>query len=321
MRERIYFQVDEDSHKKRIDEFLFDRFHSLSKMYLRGVFKAGDCEINGYTANSGTKIKFNDFIEITVDLTRETAMRPENVRLDIIYEESEFLIVNKPSEMLVHPTHRDKNGTILNALSHYLNEKTLIERAENGGQWTVDSEQSSVKNPKSQIPNPKSEIVRPGLVHRLDKKTSGLLLIAKTARAHRVLSDQFERKTVEKIYLALVEGNVEKDSGEIIAPIGRFEDTKHWNIKEDGKYAETKFKVVERFTDATLLELQPVTGRTNQLRIHCEFIRHPIIGDEKRGGREFSRLCLHAHKLTFNHPATGERMTFEAAMPKEFNLE
>lgn len=302
MRERIYFQVDEHSHKKRIDEFLFDRFHSLSKMYLRGVFKAGDCEINGYTANSGTKIKFNDFIEITVDLTRETAMRPENVALDIIYEEPEFLIVNKPSEMLVHPTHRDKNGTILNALSHYLNEKTLIERS----------------NLKSQIPNLKSEIVRPGLVHRLDKKTSGLLLIAKTARAHRVLSDQFERKTVEKIYLALVEGNVEKDSGEIIAPIGRFEDTKHWNIKEDGKYAETKFKIVERFTGATLLELQPITGRTNQLRIHCEFIKHPIIGDEKRGGREFSRLCLHAHKLTFNHPATGERMTFEAAMPEEF---
>lgn len=127
MRERIYFQVDENSHRKRVDDFLFDRFHSLSKMYLRGVFKAGDCEINGYTANSGVRLKNNDFVEITVDLTRETAMRPENVPLDIVHEEAEFLIVNKPTEMLVHPTHRDKNGTILNALSHYLNEKILAE--------------------------------------------------------------------------------------------------------------------------------------------------------------------------------------------------
>lgn len=277
-------------------------------MYLRGVFKEGNCEINGYTANSGVRLKTNDFVEIEVDLTRETAMRPENVRLEIVYEEAEFLIVNKPSEMLVHPTHRDKNGTILNALSHYLNEETLIERGR------------TEANPEFQISNPKSQIIRPGLVHRLDKKTSGLLLIAKTARAHRILSDQFERKTVEKKYLALVEGIVRENAGEIVAPIGRFEETKHWNIKLDGKYAETKFQTIKRFVDATLLELQPITGRTNQLRIHCEHIKHPIIGDEKRGGREFSRLCLHAFRLTFDHPATREKMTFEAAMPDEFNF-
>ena len=278
-------------------------------MYLRGVFKEGNCEINGYTANSGVRLKTNDFVEIEVDLDRETAMRPEAVALDIVHEEAEFLIVNKPAEMLVHPTHRDKNGTILNALSHYLNEKTLVERSANE------------KNPKSEIRNPKSVIVRPGLVHRLDKKTSGLLLIAKTARAHRILSDQFERKTVEKKYLALVEGIVEKDVGEIIAPIGRYEETKHWNIKTDGKYAETHFRVLKRSSDATLLELQPITGRTNQLRIHCEYLKHPIIGDEKRGGREFSRLCLHAFRLTFSHPATREKMAFEAAMPADFNLQ
>jgi 23S rRNA pseudouridine1911/1915/1917 synthase len=295
-----------NSHKQRIDEFLFDKFHSLSKMYLRGVFKAGNCEINGYKANSGVKLKTNDFVEIEVDLERETAMRPENVALDIVYEEAEFLIVNKPPEMLVHPTHRDKNGTLLNALSHYLNEKTLRERS------------ADEQNPESRIPNPKSAIVRPGLIHRLDKKTSGLLLIAKTARAHRLLSDHFERRTVEKKYLALVEGIVEKDVGEIVAPIGRFEETKHWNIKEDGKYAETRFQVRERFADTTLLELQPVTGRTNQLRIHCEHIGHPIVGDEKRGGREFSRLCLHAFKLSFNHPTNHRKLVFEIDIPDGF---
>ncbi len=292
-------------------------------MYLRGVFKEGNCEINGYTANSGVRLKTNDFVEIEVDLDRETAMRPENVALDIVYEEPEFLIVNKPPEMLVHPTHRDKNGTILNALSHYLNAECGVRSAEYENENKLESETdfAAANKNHSAFRTPHSAFIRPGLVHRLDKKTSGLLLIAKTARAHRVLSDQFERKTVEKKYLALVEGIVEKDAGEIIAPIGRYEETKHWNIKADGKYAETKFKVIERFTDSTLLELQPVTGRTNQLRIHCEYIKHPIIGDEKRGGREFSRLCLHAFRLTFNHPTTHQKMTFEAAMPPEFNPE
>ncbi len=308
MQERIYFQVDENFHRKRLDDFLFDKFHSLSKMYLRGVFKAGGCEVNGYTVNSGVKIKTNDFVEITVDLARETAMRPENVALDIVYEEAEFLIVNKPPEILVHPTHRDKNGTILNALSHYLNEKTLSER------------NAKAKNPESRTQNPESKIIRPGLVHRLDKKTSGLLLIAKTARAHRLLSDQFQCRLVEKKYLALVEGIVEKDAGEIVAPIGRFEDTKHWNIKEDGKFAETHFRVRERYADTTLLELQPITGRTNQLRIHCQHLGHPIVGDEKRGGREFSRLCLHAYKLSFEHPTMRETLTFEIEKPANFSV-
>ncbi len=306
MEEKIYFQVEQQFHRQRLDDFLFDKFHSLSKMYLRNVIKAGKCEVNGFSINSGTILKANDFVEIDVDLTRETAMRPENVALDIVYEEAEFLVVNKPPEMLVHPTHRDKNGTILNALSFYLNKDILQERS------------STQENPNSETQNPKSKIVRPGLIHRLDKKTSGLLLIAKTARAHRVLSDQFERKRVEKTYLALVEGIVEQDAGEIVAPIGRFEETKHWNVKTDGKYAETRFRVRERFADATLLELQPITGRTNQLRIHCEFIGHPIVGDEKRGGREFSRLCLHAYKLAFQHPSGHQKLTFEIDLPADF---
>ena len=309
MEKRIYFQVEKHFHRQRLDVFLFDKFHSLSKMYLRNVIKAGKCEVNGFSINSGTILKQNDFVEIEVDPARETAMRPENVALEIVYEEAEFLIVNKPAEMLVHPTHREKNGTILNALSFYLNQETIRERnAEN-----FDS--------KFQTPNSKLEIIRPGLIHRLDKKTSGLLLIAKTARAHRILSDQFERKTVEKTYLALVEGIVEKDAGEIVAPIGRFAETKHWNVKADGKYAETKYKVIERFADTTLLEMQPITGRTNQLRIHCEFINHPIVGDERRGGREFSRLCLHAYKLAFSHPSDNRRLEFTAEMPEDFLTE
>ncbi len=127
MQTKIYFQIDANSHRLRLDDFLFDEFYSLSKMYLREVIKEGNCEVNGYTGNSGIILKTKDFVEIEVDLDRETAMRPEAFPLDIVYEEESFLLVNKPPEMLVHPTHRDKNGTLLNALSHYLNQKVLLE--------------------------------------------------------------------------------------------------------------------------------------------------------------------------------------------------
>ena len=280
-------------------------------MYLRGVIKEGNCEVNGYAVNSGIILKTNDFVEIEVDLDRETAMRPENVPLEIVYEDESFLIVNKPAEMLVHPTHRDKNGTLLNALSYYLNQENLPRSKrqntfENGSEERLDK------------PNPNYKIIRPGLVHRLDKKTSGLIVIAKTLRSHRTLSDYFERKLVEKKYLALVEGVVKEDSGEIRAPIGRYEETKQWGVKEDGKNAETRYRVIKRYGDTTLLELQPITGRTNQLRIHCEFIGHPIVGDEKRGGRAFKRLCLHAYKLTFTHPINHHPLAFEIEMPEDF---
>ena len=137
------------------------------------------------------------------------------------------------------------------------------------------------------------------------------MIVAKNARAHRILALHFERKIVGKKYFAVVGGNLEKDEGEIIAPIGRFAEERVWNVKADGKYAETRFWVKERFADSTLLELEPVTGRTNQLRIHLAHIGHPILGDTKYGGREFSRLCLHAYKLGFWHPNGNRRMEFE----------
>jgi 23S rRNA pseudouridine1911/1915/1917 synthase len=190
--------------------------------------------------------------------------------------------------MLAHPSHRENSGTLLNALVHHLN-------------------QSAHRTPPFAL-------IRPGLIHRLDKQTSGLLVVAKNARAHRILSGHFMRKLVEKRYLALVEGLVEKDLGTIEAPIGRYDELKHWSVKPDGKHSETRFRVLETHHDTTLLELEPVTGRTNQLRIHCEMIGHPIVGDVRRGGREFARLCLHAHKLAFPHPVINEYVRFEAPL-------
>jgi 23S rRNA pseudouridine1911/1915/1917 synthase len=289
---RFEFQVEESFAKVRLEDFLCEKFPNLSKMYLRELIKSEKCEVNGVAENRGRRLRGGDFIEIEADTTRETAMKPEAIPLEIVFEDTEILVVNKPAGMLVHPSHREKTGTFLNALSHHLNHSI----AESGADK-----------------NPKSKIVRPGLVHRLDKQTSGLTVVAKTPRAHRILAAHFQKKRVEKKYLALVEGVVKENSGTIVAPIGRFAEIKHWNIKDDGKHSETRFRVVKRFSDSTLLELEPVTGRTNQLRIHCAFIGHPIVGDTARGGREFARLCLHAYRLRFPHPGGNEWMEFETA--------
>jgi len=176
----------------------------------------------------------------------------------------------------------------------------------------TDANNSAFRIPHSALTRPHSAFIRPGLVHRLDKQTSGLIVIAKSTRIHRSLSRLFQRKYVEKKYLALVDGVVEKDEGTIVASIGRFADQKRWDLKEGGKYAETRYRVLERNSDTTLLALEPVTGRTNQLRIHCASMGHPIVGDVSRGGREFERLCLHAWKLSFRHPVLCDVATFSS---------
>ncbi|CAN5367755.1 RluA family pseudouridine synthase [soil metagenome] len=288
METRVEIQATAEHYKMRLEDFLLDHFSSLSKMYLRELVKIEKCEVNGRQENIGFRLRPNDFVEIEVDHARGTAMQREDIPLEVIFEDEEIIVINKPAGMLMHPSHRENSGTLLNALSFYLNK-------------------TSAKQ------------VRPGLPHRLDKQTSGVVVVAKTARAHRRLSEGFMKKRVRKRYLALVEGLVKDDEGTIVAPIGRYPELKMWNVKEDGKLSESKYVIRERNADTTLLELEPITGRTNQLRIHCQLIGHPIVGDTQRGGREFGRLCLHAHKLGIPHPLTREIMTFETKMPEEFN--
>ena len=288
MPERFEFQVTAKDHKKRLDEFLFAGFSHLSRMYLREIVRDEKCEVNGRWENRGYLLKKNDFVEVEVDRTRQTSLQPEPIPLEIIFEDSEILVVNKPSGMLVHPTIGVRSGTLLNALAYYLN---------------FSAENSEI-------------FKRAGLIHRLDKDTSGLILISKTPHAHRILSSHFKKKLVEKRYFAFIEGIVKADSGTIDAPIGRYVEDRFWNIKADGKQSITNFWVKHRFDDKTLLELEPVTGRTNQLRIHLAHIGHPILGDTKYGGREFSRLCLHAFRLSFWHPNGNRRLEFETDLPE-----
>ncbi|MGI8788657.1 MAG: RluA family pseudouridine synthase [Pyrinomonadaceae bacterium] len=290
---KFQFHISEIPRKKRLDKYICEQVTAVSRMYLRYLIKEGKCAVNGVIEVGGYHLRKDDSIEIEVDIKAETAIVAEAIPLEIVYEDSELIVVNKPPEMLVHPTKGVRGGTLLNALTYYFNA---------GNESDTNAE----------------NFVRAGLVHRLDRKTSGLILISKNPNAHRVLSNHFQRKLVEKRYYALVEGCVAEDFGTINAPIGRNAEERFWAISSDGKFAESRFQVIERYADTTLLSLEPVTGRTNQLRLHCAHIGHPIIGDDKYGGREFPRLCLHAYKLSFWHPNGNQRLEFETELPKDF---
>ena len=320
MIERVEITAGQPHFKMRLEDFLLNHFDSLSKMYLRDLVKTAACEVNGRHENIGYRLKPQDFIEITVDRSRGTAMRAEKIDLDIVFEDDNLIIVNKPAGMLVHPSHRENSGTLLNALAFYLNAGNTTGSQASRVRVNGINEQmvNGTRNAQASETLAVQSVVRPGLIHRLDKQTSGLIIAAKNPKAHAKLCNSFMKKRVEKRYLALVDGIVEQDEGTISAPIGRDADLKLWMVKQDGKHAESRFWVRERYADKTLIEMEPVTGRTNQLRIHCEVIGHPIVGDTQRGGSEFERLCLHAYKLAFPHPTSREFVAFRAEAPIEF---
>jgi 23S rRNA pseudouridine1911/1915/1917 synthase len=338
MTHSFQFHIEQSVAGLRLDEFCAARFGSLSRMRIATLIDAGACQVNGSVERAGYHVIVGDKIDVFFDDGAPTSMTPEPIPLEIIYEDEQVIIVVKPAGMLVHPTMGVKTGTLANALTYHLNKA----RIESGG-WTVGDLASTPPesiDPRSWNPQP---VTRPGLVHRLDRATSGLIVVAKTSRALTVLSRHFRKRLVEKRYLALVAGNVEKESGSIDAPIGRDPDQRpRWRVMETGRAAETRFKVLERMDGSTLLELEPVTGRTNQLRIHCAHIGHPIVGDEmyrdysqdsnaqlstevlgeaKQSGipnPQFeTRLCLHASSLAFHHPAGGEWMSFASAAPDD----
>jgi 23S rRNA pseudouridine1911/1915/1917 synthase len=256
-------------------------------MYLRDLVRDGKCDVNGTHENRGHRLRENDFVEVEVDRARQTSLQPEDLPLAIIFEDADLLVVNKPSGMLIHPTVRIRTGTLLNAVAHHLNsdDPEFFRRA--------------------------------GLVHRLDKGTSGIVVLAKNLRAHRILARHFQRKLVEKRYVAVVDGILAKPAGTVDVAIGRFPDQRIWAVKDDGKPSISKYRVIASDGSRSCLELEPVTGRTNQLRIHLAHIGHPIVGDTRYGGSDFPRLCLHAFRLAFNHPASGEPLRFEIAAPPE----
>jgi 23S rRNA pseudouridine1911/1915/1917 synthase len=323
MIETLQFRVGRAAAGRRLDEFLAGRLGQLSRLRIAGLLAGGACRLNERAARAGERVAFGDMVEILLDEQAPGAMTPERVPLEIKYEDEHLLVVVKPAGMLVHPTRGVKQGTLANALVYHLNRGFIEADVAAGAEAPRGESDSSVS--QSQGLNLKSheadwrEMVRPGIVHRLDRATSGLMVVAKQQCALSILSRHFHQRLVRKSYLAWLRGCVREDEHLITAPIGRDPSAQpHWRVLESGRPAETRLRVLERRARSTLAELEPVTGRTNQLRIHCAHLGHAVVNDEWYAAEPAGgRLCLHAAFLGFNHPAGGRWMEFESSMPDE----
>ena len=289
---KVYVGAEGKGH--RLDKFLADHFEKdYSRSFLQKLLKDGKVLLNGQIPGRHHMVDAGEIVEIAIPTPKESKIKAENIPLKIVYEDEHLLVVDKPQGMVTHPAPGNYTGTLVNALLAHCDDLSGI-----GG------------------------VLKPGIVHRLDKGTSGLLLVAKTDEAHKRLSEQFKDRTIKRIYLAVVKGNVELDNGAIELPIGRSaRDRKKMAVKfdeEGGKTAITRYKVIKRFGDFTLLECRLGTGRTHQIRVHLSYIGHPILGDEKYGTKgNFKMPMLHAATLGFTHPVTNLFMEFSSKPPKE----
>ena len=284
--------TNEDS-LKRLDVYLTDLLGE-SRNFIAKNIKNSNITVNDKIVKNGYILKENDVIKIK-DLTVDTSVKAENIPIEILYEDDYIIVVNKKSGMVVHPGNGNSSHTLVNALMAHTDDLS-----NEGG----------------------SE--RCGIVHRIDKDTSGILLIAKTNEAHRILSDDFKNKRIKRKYIALVHGVISNNKGKIDAPIGRSKlDRKKMCVTEDNsKKAVTNFTVLERYKNATLIELVLETGRTHQIRVHMDYINHPVVNDPVYGKRKIINSygqMLHAEYLGFNHPITHEFMEFSCKPEKEFN--
>lgn len=279
--------------KGRIDKVLAALFADHSRSQVQQWLKDGAVSVNGEPVKANYKVKSADAIVVEVPEPEELEIVAEDLPIEIVYEDDDVAVVNKPQGMVVHPSAGHAQGTLVNALMYHMKNLSSI----NG-------------------------VIRPGIVHRIDKDTSGLLMIAKNDQAHEALAQQLKDKTSLRKYIALVHGVIPHEKGTINAPIGRSKvDRKMQAIREDGKPAVTHFTVLERFENFTLVELQLETGRTHQIRVHMKYIGYPLAGDPVYGPKKTLKgngQFLHAKLLGFTHPQTNERMTFEAPLPEVF---
>lgn len=277
----------------RIDKVLTGLFNDYSRSQIQLWLKDGAVSVNGQVVKANYKVKKNDEIVIAVPEPETLSIEAEDIPLEIVYEDEAVAVVNKPQGMVVHPSAGHPNGTMVNALMYHVKDLSSI----NG-------------------------VIRPGIVHRIDKDTSGLLMVAKNDLAHESLAKQLKDKTSLRKYVALVHGVIPHEKGTINAPIGRSKvNRKMQAVREDGKPAVTHFNVLERFNDFTLVELTLETGRTHQIRVHMKYIGYPLAGDPVYGPRKTLKgngQFLHAKLLGFTHPITGQKMVFEAPLPTIF---
>lgn len=280
----------------RIDRFLSDKREDISRSYLQKLLKEQKVLVNGSSVKANYKVLPEDEIHVMVPDLEEPDILPEEIPLDILYEDGDVLVVNKPKDMVVHPSAGHTTGTLVNAVMAHCHENL-----------------SGING-----------VMRPGIVHRIDKDTTGALLICKNDNAHRNLAEQLKEHSIKRRYRAVVQGNLKEDEGTIEGPIGRHPvDRKKMAINyKHGKDAVTHYRVLERFGNSTYVECRLETGRTHQIRVHMASIGHPLLGDEVYGsGKNPYHLqgqALHAMVLGFVHPSTGEYMEFTAPLPDYF---
>lgn len=288
--------VDQLNEKQRLDAFLANTELEISRSMAQKLIKNNQVFVNGKNEKESYKVKMNDVVVVRIEEPKESSLKEQEIPLDIIYEDDDIIVVNKEKGMVVHPGNGNPDGTLVNAILHHCK----------GSLSGIGGE------------------VRPGIVHRIDKDTSGLLIVAKNDKAHIAMAEEIKNHEVTKIYTTLVRGVVAENQATINMPIGRSpkERTKMAVVK-DGKEAVTHFEVLKRYSKYTLLRVKIDTGRTHQIRVHLAQIRYPVIGDEvySNGKNEFGvhGQMLHSTVLEFKHPITGKEMHLEAPLPKYFS--
>lgn len=291
--EKMEHIISEEQAGDRIDKVVSTLDPEWSRSQVQQWIKDGSVIVNGAQVKTNYKCSLNDKLEITIPEPEALDVIAEEMDLEIFYEDADVLVVNKPKGMVVHPAPGHMTGTLVNGLMAHCKDLSGI----NG-------------------------VLRPGIVHRIDKDTSGLLMVAKNDMAHESLVNQLVAKTVTRKYKALVHGNIQHDHGTIDAPLGRDQkDRQSMTVVDNGKNAVTHFNVLERFNDFTFVECQLETGRTHQIRVHMKYIGYPLAGDPKYGLKKTLDLggqALHAGLLGFDHPRTGEYLEFEAPLPEYF---
>ena len=291
-----YLLVENDG-GERIDRYLADNFEDKSRSYLQKLIKDGQVKVNGKPVKANYRLVFDDRVEIYMPEIKEPDIEPENIPLDILYEDKDVLLVNKPKQMVVHPAPGHYSGTLVNAIMYH-----------------CGNELSGING-----------VMRPGIVHRIDMDTTGSLVICKNDISHQSLSEQLKEHSINRIYEAIVHGNLKENEGTVNAPIGRHPtDRKKMSIHaKNGREAITHYKVLERFGNYTHIQCKLETGRTHQIRVHMSSIGHPLLGDIVYGPAKcpFSGLqgqTLHAKTLGFIHPSSGEYIEVNAPLPDYF---
>jgi 23S rRNA pseudouridine1911/1915/1917 synthase len=302
--EALSFEVAAEDVGERLDSFLASRMESFSRSRVQRLIESDDVLVNAETAKSSYRLRDGDRIEVEITQAIDARFSPENIPIDILFEDDDLIVVNKPAGMVVHPGSGVHSGTLANALAFH------FERlAQSGG------------------------VTRPGIVHRLDKNTSGLLVVAKTEEAHEKLSDQFRSREVFKSYVALVHGIVLHDRGTIDQPIARDPRARvRMAVIRGGRAAFSSYRVRRRFDRFTLLDVEIKTGRTHQIRVHLSWLKHPVVGDALYGGgrdktvtdvrvraaiTKLGRVFLHAEQLRFRHPSTNHELRFSSPLASE----